>query len=145
MPLDGEYAPSPATRSSAQVELYERTGGAEGGTLHDRPVVILTTRGAKSGLLRKTPLMRVEHDGRYAVVASQGGAPKHPQWYWNVLADPHVELQDGPQPRDMTAHEAQGTEREEWWARAVADFPPYADYQAKVERVIPLFVLVPDA
>ena len=143
MPLSGTYEPSPDKRSREQVELYERTGGAEGNTLRGKPVVILTTKGAKSGLVRKTPLMRVEHDGRYAVVASQGGAPKHPVWYHNVIADPHVELQDGPTRQDMTAREVTGEEKSQWWERAVAAWPDYASYQERTDREIPVFVLEP--
>ena len=109
MPLDGAYEPSPYQAVADQVALYESSGGTEGTTRHGLPVVILTTRGARSGNLRKTPLMRVEHEGRYAVVASQGGAPKHPVWYHNIVADPQVELQDGPVRQDMTAHEADGS------------------------------------
>jgi deazaflavin-dependent oxidoreductase (nitroreductase family) len=105
------------------------------------PVIVVTNRGVKSGKLRKTPVMRVEHEGRYAVVASVGGAPKHPTWYHNLVADPHVELQDGPQKWDMVAREVSGAERQEWWDRAVAAYPPYADYQQKTDRVIPVFVL----
>jgi deazaflavin-dependent oxidoreductase (nitroreductase family) len=107
------------------------------------PVVILTTKGVKSGKVRKTPLMRVEHEGAYAVVASQGGAPTHPQWYFNLVASQHVELQDGPVKQDMTARELSGEERAVWWARAVAAFPDYANYQAKTERQIPVFLLEP--
>ncbi|MGW7661766.1 nitroreductase family deazaflavin-dependent oxidoreductase [Streptomyces sp. NPDC054756] len=145
MPLEGEYEPSPSKWVRDQVELYERSGGTEGTTLQDTglPVILLTTRGAKSGKIRKTPLMRVEHDGRYAVVASQGGAPKHPVWYHNIKAEPHVELQDGPVKRDMRAREVTGDEKAEWWERAIAAFPPYADYQKKTDREIPVFVLEP--
>ncbi|MFE9899694.1 nitroreductase family deazaflavin-dependent oxidoreductase [Streptomyces achromogenes] len=145
MPLEGEYEPSPEQWVREQVELYESSGGTEGTTLLDTglPVIVLTTRGAKSGKLRKTPLMRVEHDGRYAVVASVGGAPKHPVWYFNVKADPHVELQDGPVKRDMRAREVTGAEKADWWERAVAAYPPYADYQKKTSREIPVFVLEP--
>ncbi|MFI7870053.1 nitroreductase family deazaflavin-dependent oxidoreductase [Streptomyces salinarius] len=145
MPLDGEYEPSPTQWVREQVELYESSGGTEGTTLRDTglPVIVLTTRGARSSKVRKTPLMRVEHEGRYAAVASLGGAPKHPVWYFNVLADPRVELQDGPVKRDMTAREVTGAEKAEWWERAVAAFPPYADYQRKTEREIPVFVLEP--
>ncbi|MET7689356.1 nitroreductase family deazaflavin-dependent oxidoreductase [Streptomyces sp. NPDC005483] len=145
MPLEGKYEPSPAQWVRDQVELYESSGGTEGNTLMDTgmPVIVLTTRGAKSGNIRKTPLMRVEHDGSYAVVASQGGAPKHPVWYHNVKADPQVELQDGPVKRDFTAREVTGAERDKWWERAVAAYPPYADYQTKTDRVIPVFVLEP--
>lgn len=106
-------------------------------------MIVLTSRGARSGKIRKTPLMRVEQDGTYAVVASLGGAPKHPVWYFNVKADPHVELQDGPVRRDMTAREITGVEKAEWWERAVAAYPPYADYQKKTDREIPVFVLEP--
>ncbi|WP_055716895.1 nitroreductase family deazaflavin-dependent oxidoreductase [Streptomyces torulosus] len=145
MPLEGEYVPSPTQWVRDQVELYESSGGAEGTTLLDTgmPVVILTTRGAKSGKIRKTPLMRVEHGGRYAVVASQGGAPKHPVWYHNVTSDPHVELQDGATRQDMTAREVTGDEKALWWERAVAAYPPYDDYQKKTDREIPVFVLEP--
>lgn len=141
MPLEGEYAPSPSDRAREQVELFERTNGQEGNTLGGRPVIILTSRGAKSGKLRKTPLMRVEHDGAYAAVASLGGAPKHPVWYFNVVADPHVELQDGAEKWDMQAREVTGSEKEEWWARCVEAYPPYAEYQQKTDREIPVFVL----
>ncbi|MFG2576559.1 nitroreductase family deazaflavin-dependent oxidoreductase [Streptomyces sp. NPDC048481] len=145
MPLEGEYEPSPEQWVRDQVEQYERSGGKEGTTLRDTglPVILLTTRGAKSGKLRKTPLMRVEHDGRYALVASQGGAPKHPVWYHNVKAEPRVELQDGPLKQDMTAREVTGAEKAEWWERAVAAYPPYADYQKKTDREIPVFVVEP--
>jgi deazaflavin-dependent oxidoreductase (nitroreductase family) len=141
MPLQGEYDPSPTQWVRNQVELYESSGGTEGTTLQGRPVIVLTSRGARSGKLRKTPLMRVEHEGRYAAVASLGGAPRHPVWYHNVKADPHVELQDGPARFDMTAREVTGEEKAEWWKRAVAAFPPYADYQEKTDREIPVFVL----
>ncbi|HEV7825438.1 MAG TPA: nitroreductase family deazaflavin-dependent oxidoreductase [Mycobacteriales bacterium] len=143
MPLDGEYEPSPAQWVRDQVELYESSGGTEGTTLRGLPVIVLTTRGAKSGKIRKTPLMRVEHDGRYAAVASQGGAPAHPVWYHNVVADPHVELQDGPERGDMTARELTGDERAIWWDRAVAAFGDYAGYQQKTDREIPVFLLEP--
>lgn len=141
MPLHGEYEPSPTQWVRDQVELYESSGGTEGTTQEGRPVVLLTTRGARTGKLRKTPLMRVEHEGRYAVVASQGGAPRHPVWYHNIKADPQVELRDERVLRDMTAREVTGEERAQWWARAVAAFPPYAGYQEKTDRVIPVFVL----
>jgi deazaflavin-dependent oxidoreductase (nitroreductase family) len=145
MPLEGEYEPSPAQWVREQVELYESSNGTKGTTLMDTglPVVLLTTRGAKSGKIRKTPLMRVEHEGAYAVVASQGGAPKHPVWYFNVTSDPHVELQDGPVKQDMRAREVTGEEKARWWERAVAAYPPYADYQEKTSREIPVFVLEP--
>ncbi|MER6463469.1 nitroreductase family deazaflavin-dependent oxidoreductase [Streptomyces sp. NPDC048409] len=145
MPLEGEYEPSPADWVREQVELYESSGGTEGTTLMDTglPVILLTTLGVKSGKIRKTPLMRVEHDGKYAVVASQGGAPKNPVWYYNVKSQPLVELQDGPVRQDMTAREITGAEKDEWWDRAVAAYPPYADYQKKTDREIPVFVLEP--
>ena len=145
MSLTGEYEPSTAKWVRDQVELYESSGGTEGTTLRGLPVIVLTTRCARSGKIRKTPLMRVEHDGRYAIVASQGGAPKHPVWYYNVLADPHVELQDGPVRQDYVARELHGDEKAAWWERAVAAYPPYADYQLKTERQIPVFVLEPIA
>ncbi|GAB2471777.1 nitroreductase family deazaflavin-dependent oxidoreductase [Xylanimonas ulmi] len=141
MPLHGDYIPSPRERSRAQVERFERSGGAEGNTLEGRPVIILTTVGAVTGALRKTPLMRVEHDGAYAVVASMGGAPRHPVWYHNIVANPRVELQDVDGKHEYIAHEAHGAEREEWWERAVATWPPYAQYVLKTDRVIPVFVL----
>jgi deazaflavin-dependent oxidoreductase (nitroreductase family) len=145
MPLNGEYEPSPTDWSRDQVELFERTNGAEGNTMRGRPIIVLTSRGAKSGKLRKTPLMRVEHDGRYAVVASLGGAPKHPVWYYNLQADPHVELQDGPVKREYDAREVTGAEKDEWWQRATATWPDYDEYQKKTDRTIPLFVLTPRA
>jgi F420H(2)-dependent quinone reductase len=145
MPLTGEYEPSPTEFVRDQVEKYESSGGTEGTTMHGFPVVVLTTKGAKSGKIRKTPLMRVEHDGRYAVVASLGGAPQHPVWYHNVRANPRVELQDGPQRGDYEARELSGEERELWWDRAVAAFPNYAEYQTKTERTIPVVLLEPVA
>ncbi|QIK10289.1 nitroreductase family deazaflavin-dependent oxidoreductase [Streptomyces sp. Je 1-4] len=145
MPLQGEYEPSPAQWVRDQVELYETSGGKDGTTMRGMPVVILTTRGAKSGKIRKSPLMRVEHDGTYAVVASLGGAPRHPVWYHNLVADPRVELQDGPVRRDMTAREVTGTEKALWWGRAVEAFPDYDEYQKKTDRQIPVFVLEPSA
>lgn len=141
MPLEGEYEPSPEKWVRDQVELYESSGGTKGTTMRGMPVIVLTTRGARSGKIRKSPLMRVEHDGSYAVVASLGGAPKHPVWYHNVVADPRVELQDGSVRQDMTAHEATGDEKAVWWTRAVAAYPDYADYQKKTDREIPVFVL----
>ncbi|HUR08021.1 MAG TPA: nitroreductase family deazaflavin-dependent oxidoreductase [Nonomuraea sp.] len=156
MPLKGEYEPSTTQLIRDHVELYESSGGTEGTTLRslvgsedvrrrDLPVVILTTLGAKSGKIRKSPLMRVEHDGSYAVVASLGGAPTHPVWYHNVVADPRVELQDGPVRQDMLAREVTGDEKAVWWARAVEAYPDYADYQKKTDREIPVFVLEPAA
>ncbi|MFH8496536.1 nitroreductase family deazaflavin-dependent oxidoreductase [Streptomyces coeruleorubidus] len=145
MPLQGEYEPSPTQWVRKQVELYESSGGTEGTTLQGSkmPVVVLTSRGVRSGKLRKTPVMRVEHEGRYAAVASLGGAPKHPVWYFNIKADPHVELQDGPVKQDMIAREVTGQEKADWWERAVAAYPAYADYQKKTDREIPVFVLEP--
>lgn len=143
MPLKGEYAPSTSDWAREQAELYERSGGIEGTTLNGLPVVVVTSVGAKTGKLRKTPLMRVEHEGEYAVVASRGGAPQHPVWYYNLVANPHVELQDGPVKRDYLAREVTGEEKAPWWERAVAAYPPYADYQAKTTREIPVFVLTP--
>ena len=145
MPLTGEYEPSPYTPVADQVELYERTGGAEGGTLQGRPVVILTTRGAKSGKIRKTPLMRVADGSRYAVVASQGGAPTNPFWYHNLVADPHVSLQDGAIARDYTARLVEGEERGKWWSLAVEAWPDYEEYRTKTDREIPVFVLEPSS
>ncbi|MGX1807821.1 nitroreductase family deazaflavin-dependent oxidoreductase [Nocardia sp. NPDC055321] len=143
MPLTGEYEPSPTAWAREQAEKYEASNGAKGATMQGKPVVLLTTRGAKSGKLRKTPLMRVEHDGEYAVVASLGGAPKHPVWYWNIKADPHVDLRDGAVVKDYTAREVTGAEREEWWKRAAAVWPDYDNYTKKTDRVIPVFVLTP--
>lgn len=144
MPLDGTYEPSSSQWVREQVEQYEGSGGTKGTAMRGMPVVILTTRGATSGRIRKTPLMRVEHEGRYAVVASQGGAPTHPAWYFNLIADARVELQDGPVRQDMTARELRGEEKAVWWARAVAAFPDYAGYQDKTDREIPVFVLEPE-
>jgi deazaflavin-dependent oxidoreductase (nitroreductase family) len=141
VPIEGEYEPSPTSWVRDQVQLYESSGGTQGTTLRGLPVVILTTRGNKSGKVRKSPLMRVEHGGKYAAVASLGGAPKHPVWYYNVRADPHVELQDGTVKREMVAREVTDDEKAQWWERAVAAFPDYADYQAKTTREIPVFVL----
>ena len=145
MPLEGEYEPSPEPWVRDQVARYEATDGREANTLRDTglPVVIFTTRGRKSGKLRKMALMKVEHDGKYALVASKGGAPDHPAWYANLLADPHVELQDGPARWDMTVRELSGDEREQWWERAVAAFPPYADYERRTDRLIPVLLLEP--
>jgi deazaflavin-dependent oxidoreductase (nitroreductase family) len=143
MPLQGEYAPSTSDWARTQAETYEATGGQEAGDLRGMPVIVLTTVGAKSGMLRKTALMRVEHDGHYAVVASLGGAPKNPVWYYNIVKQPHVELQDGPVKNDYLAREITGDEKAVWWERAIAAYPPYADYQEKTDREIPLFVLEP--
>lgn len=141
MALQGDYEPSPSTWVREQVELYERTDGAEGNTVMDRPVVVITSRGAKSGKLRKNPVMRVEHDGVYAAVASKGGAPEHPEWYHNFVADPRVDLQDGAEKHEYVARRVSGDERAEWWERAVAAFPPYAEYAEKTDREIPVFLL----
>ncbi|MGD0928075.1 MAG: nitroreductase family deazaflavin-dependent oxidoreductase [Streptosporangiaceae bacterium] len=143
MPLTGEYEPSAAQWARDQVDLYESSGGTQGTDLNGLPVIILTSLGARTGKVRKTPLMRVEHDGEYAVVASLGGAPNHPVWYYNLVANPHVELQDGPVRRDYQASEARGAERDTWWDRAVAAYPDYAQYQTKTDRTIPVFVLTP--
>jgi deazaflavin-dependent oxidoreductase (nitroreductase family) len=143
MTLNSEYEPSPRDYVSETVHLYESSGGKEGNTLNGRPVIILTTIGNKTGKIRKTPLMRIEHDGSYAVVASMGGAPQHPVWYHNLRANPEVELQDGATRKPYIAHEAIGQEKAQWWARAVQTWPDYDNYQAKTDRVIPLFVLTP--
>ena len=141
MPVEGEYEPSPEKWVREQVELYESSGGTQGTTMRDMPIVIVTNLGAKSGKVRKTPVMRVEHAGDYAVVASKGGAPEHPTWYYNLVEHPEVELQDGPQKWDMTARVVSGEERATWWDRAVDAYPDYADYQTKTDREIPVFVL----
>jgi deazaflavin-dependent oxidoreductase (nitroreductase family) len=141
MPLAGEYEPSPQKWVRDQVDLYESSGGTQGLTLRGMPVVILTTVGARSGKLRKAGLMRVEHDGTYAVVASLGGAPTNPVWFANVKAHPEVDLQDGPQKWDLVAREVHGEEKALWWERAVAAFPDYAEYQRKTTREIPVVVL----
>jgi F420H(2)-dependent quinone reductase len=143
MPLDGEYEPSPEPWVREQVDEYESSNGSKGTLMMGRPVIILTTLGAKSGKIRKTPLMRVEHDGKYAVVASKGGAPENPVWYYNIVSDPHVELQDGSTKKDYTARVVDGDEKAEWWERAVACWPDYANYQTKTDRDIPVFVLEP--
>ena len=146
MALQGEYEPSPAQWVRDQVALYEGSGGTEGTTLLDTglPVIIVTTLGAKSGKIRKIPLMRVEHDGEYALVASKGGAPSHPVWYYNLIdnAGP-IEIQDGPAPAEYGVREINGDERAEWWVRAVAAYPPYAEYQQKTDREIPVFIATP--
>lgn len=143
MPLQGDYEPSPQQWVRDQVEAYERSGGREASTLLDTgmPVIIVGHRGRHSGKVRKTPLMRVEHDGEYALVASQGGAPTHPVWYHNLKAAPdQVTIQDGPEAVDMVVREVDGEERDTWWERAVAAYPPYAEYQTKTERRIPVLV-----
>ena len=141
MPLEGEYEPSTSGWARRQAETFEASNGEQANTLRGLPIVLLTSVGAKTGKLRKTALMRVEHDGAYAVVASLGGAAKHPVWYWNLTKHPHVELQDGAERHDYEARELEGAEREEWWARAVEAYPPYADYQRKTDRLIPVFLL----
>jgi deazaflavin-dependent oxidoreductase (nitroreductase family) len=141
MPLTGEYVPSTSAWARKHAELYEATNGREGGDLRGRPIIVLTSVGAKTGKLRKTALMRVEHDGVYAVVASLGGAPRHPVWYYNLKANGHVELQDGATKRDYTAREVTGDEKALWWKRAVEAWPDYANYQTRTDRQIPVFVL----
>ena len=143
MPLQGEYEPSAADWVREQVERYEATGGREANTLRDTglPIIIVGTRGAKSGTVRKQGLMRVEHDGVYAMVGSQGGAPKDPAWVANLREYPdQVSVQDGPEPWDGVARELDGEERDLWWERAVAAFPDYADYQERTDREIPVFL-----
>ena len=141
MPLSGEYAPSTSDWAREQAEAYEASGGAKEGDLRGMAIIVLTSVGAKTGLLRKTPLMRVEHEGQYAVIGSLGGAPKNPVWVYNLRAQPKVELQDGPEKHDYVAEEIDGDDRTIWWERAVAAYPPYADYQLKTDRLIPVFVL----
>ncbi len=143
MPLTGDYEPSTSDWAREQAELFEGSGGAKGNTLRGMPIILLTSIGAESGKLRKTPLMRVEHNGEYAVVASLGGAPKHPVWYYNLVKHPRVELQDGAVKQDYVAREVTGDEKAVWWDRAVAAYPDYADYQKKTTRQIPVFVLTP--
>ena len=143
MAIEGDYEPSALGWVRDQVEEYEASGGARANTLRDTgiPVIIVTMKGVRSGKVRKIALMRVEHEGEYALVASYGGAPQHPVWYHNLMADPEdVQVQDGPAPFDVTVREADGDERAAWWERAVAVFPPYAEYQAKTERQIPVLV-----
>jgi deazaflavin-dependent oxidoreductase (nitroreductase family) len=143
MPLSGDYEPSTSDWARENAEKYMESGGTEGTELQGRPVILLTTIGAKSGKIRKTPLMRVEHDGEYAVVASLGGAPKNPVWYHNVKAHPRVELQDGPVTKEYEAREVVGDEKAVWWERAIEAWPDYAEYQTKTDRQIPVFVLTP--
>jgi F420H(2)-dependent quinone reductase len=143
MPLNGQYAPGTAAWARKQAERYEATAGAEANDLRGRPIIVLTSVGAKTGKLRKTALMRVEHDGTYAVVASMGGAPKNPVWYYNLKATPHVELQDRASTRDYLAREVSGDEKAMWWERAVEAWPDYAKYQTRTDRQIPVFVLEP--
>ena len=143
MPLEGEYAPSTADWARKQAERFEASAGQKGGLLRGMPIVVLTSVGRRTGKLRKTALMRVEHEGRYAAVASLGGAAHHPVWYHNLKAQPLVELQDGPVTRDYLAREVEGAEREAWWARAVEAYPDYAAYARRTKRIIPVFVLDP--
>ena len=143
MPLEGEYAPSPLDWSREQADKYAESGGADAADMKGMPIILLTTVGAKTGKLRKTPLMRVEHDGEYACVASLGGAPKNPVWYYNIAKNPRVELQDGSVTQDYDAREVFGDEKAVWWERAVEAYPDYADYQTKTDRQIPVFVLTP--
>lgn len=143
MPLTGQYAPSPADWARKQAEQFEASNGREANTMRGMPIIVLTTVGAKTGKLRKTPLMRVEHDGQYAVVASLGGAPRNPVWYHNIKQHPRVALQDGAVKREYQAREVTGAEKARWWARAVDAYPDYANYQKKTSRQIPVFVLTP--
>jgi deazaflavin-dependent oxidoreductase (nitroreductase family) len=143
MPLSGEYEPSTSDWSRENAEKYMESGGTDGTELQGRPVILLTSIGAKTGKIRKTPLMRVEHDGEYGVVASLGGAPKNPVWYYNIKAHPQVELQDGEVNKDYEAREVFGDEKAAWWERAVEAWPDYAEYQTKTDRQIPVFVLTP--
>jgi F420H(2)-dependent quinone reductase len=146
MTLAGDYEPSPSEWVRNQVQEYEASGGSRANTLMDTglPVIILTTRGNKSGKIRKTPLMRVEHSGEYALVASKGGAPENPVWYYNLVGDPtSVAIQDGPKPFTVTVRQVTGDEKATWWERAVEAYPPYAEYQAKTGRTIPVFVATP--
>lgn len=143
MPLSGTYEPSPSQWVRDQVDEYESSGGTRANTLRDTglPIVIVTSRGTKSGTLRKSPVMRVEHNGEYAIIASKGGAPSHPEWYHNLVAAPtEVTLQDGPEPFDVVVREVSGEERSAWWKRAVDAFPPYAEYQERTDRQIPVLV-----
>ena len=143
MPLDGEYEPSPEQWVRDQVAEYEASGGERANHVRGYPIVVVTSRGARSGKLRKNPVIRVEHGGEYLAVASKGGAPDHPAWYRNVLAHPVVDLQDGPEVVEMSVRELEGAERETWWERAVAAFPTYAEYQVRTDRTIPLLLLTP--
>ncbi len=141
MPLEGEYAPSTSGWARKQAEAFEASDGAEANTLQGKPIIVLTTIGAQSGKLRKTALMRVEHDGEYAVVGSKGGSTEHPRWVFNVREHPHVELQDGAEKHDYAAREVSGAERDAWWARSLEVWPAYAGYQTRTDRLIPVFVL----
>ena len=145
MPIEGEYEPSTSPWVAQQVAEYEASGGTRGNTLMDTgiPVIIVTMKGAKSGKVRKIGLMRVEHDGEYALVASKGGHPDNPEWYHNLVADPHVMIQDGPAPADYVVREVTGDERELWWERGVAVWPAYTEYATKTDRLIPVLVASP--
>ena len=143
MPIEGTYEPSPAEWAANQVKAYEESGGTEGNELNGKPVVILWTKGRKSGMVRKSPLMRVRDGDRYAVVASMGGAPTHPVWYHNIVADPHVSLQDGADVKDYTARVVEGEDKAHWWAKATQVWPDYDEYQRKTDRQIPVVVLEP--
>ncbi|MDE9364433.1 nitroreductase family deazaflavin-dependent oxidoreductase [Luteipulveratus sp. YIM 133132] len=143
MPLSGEYAEEKTSWVAKQLATIDQTGTTESVDVMGRPVTVFTMRGAKSGKLRRVPLMRVEHDGVYAVVASKGGAPEHPAWYHNIKAHPEVEVFDGTERHDGVAREISGAERDEWWERAVAAYPPYAEYQTKTDRLIPVFLVEP--
>jgi deazaflavin-dependent oxidoreductase (nitroreductase family) len=143
MPLSGEYEESPWDWVRNDADKVMGSGTTEGAEMKGKPIILLTTIGAKTGKIRKTPLMRVEHNGEYAVVASLGGAPKNPVWYYNIKAHPRVELQDGPVTKDYEAREVVGDEKSAWWERAVAAWPDYAEYQTKTDRQIPVFVLTP--
>ncbi len=147
MTFEGEYEPSPWGWVREQVDEYEASGGSRANTLRDTglPIIVMTTRGHRTGKVRKVPLMRVEHSGEYAIVASKGGAPEHPAWYHNLMADPMVTIQDGPDPTDHQVRLVTGEERAAWWARAVEAYPPYAEYQEKTDREIPVFVATPAA
>jgi F420H(2)-dependent quinone reductase len=145
MTTQQDYLPSPTAWVRNAVEKIERSGSTDPAGFDGRKVVLMTMRGASSGKLRKVPVMRVEHDGTYAAVASHGGGPKNPVWYYNLRADPRVRLQDGTEIHDLIAREPAGEERDVWWERSVAAFPTYAEYQLKTDRVIPVFLLEPAA
>ncbi len=145
MPITGEYEPSTSSWVADQVAEYEASGGTRANTLRDTgiPVIIVTMVGARSGKVRKIALMRVEHEGEYLLVASKGGHPEHPSWYANLVADPHVMIQDGSEPRDFVVRELEGAEREQWWDRAVEVYAPYAEYAQRAGRLIPVLLASP--
>jgi len=148
MSFDGEYGASTWDWVADQVERYEASGGTEANTLRDTgiPIIVMTTKGHKSGLVRKVPLMRVEHEGSYALIASKGGAPSHPGWYHNLMADSSILMQDGPEPWETQARLVEGDERAEWFERGISVFAPYADYREKAgDREIPVFIAGPPA